>query len=203
MRPDFRQSIEEVVIDQIASGLRLFSRQQNAYKFLCPYCQTGLSDRRGKPYAKGNAKGYLYQIGKTWNFKCHKCGANHSFAKFLETQFPLVHFEYVCLRDQLGTTGFQTNCPSLETVLKKGGILGGQPPEFHIDREKSETQQQSSASAMPISPCPRSTDHTCPPGFKVIIEPPMRSPQQQAGHQSRLNHQLKQRQQRRRLREGW
>jgi len=33
--------------------------------------------------------------------------------------------------------------------------------------------------------------------------PPMRSPQQQAGQQSRLNHQVKQRQQQRRLREGW
>jgi len=33
--------------------------------------------------------------------------------------------------------------------------------------------------------------------------PPMRSPQQQAGHQSRLNRLMKQRQQQRRLRDGW
>jgi len=195
MRPDYHKSIEEVVIDQIASDLRLFSRQQNAYKFLCPYCQTGSSDRKGKPYAKGNAKGYLYQIGKTWNFKCHKSNCSthtqksggKSFEKFLADHFPKQHLEYVRRRDELGLTGYQTNCPALETVLKGKGILGKKAPDSGSGNHKSGNAS------------PGSTKNNVHPPVapKITPLPPVRSPQQQAGYQSRLNYQVKQRQQQR------
>jgi hypothetical protein len=42
-----------------------------------------------------------------------------------------------------------------------------------------------------------------PPAPKVTKLPPMRSPQQQAGCQASLNRQMKQREQRRRERQGW
>ena len=194
MRPDYHKSIEEAVIDQIASGLRLFSRQQNAYKFLCPYCQTGSSDRKGKPYAKGNAKGYLYQIGKTWNFKCHKSdcpthtqkSGGKSFEKFLADHFPKKHLEYVRRRDELGLTGYQTNCPTLETVLKDKGIMGKNAPDSGSSNQKSGNTS------------PRSTNSNIHPSAapKITTLPPMRSPQQQAGYQSPLNHLMKQYQQR-------
>jgi len=102
----------------------------------------------------------------------------------------------VRLRDQLGTTGFQTNCPSLGTVLRKKGMLSSQPPQFHADRKKNDAQHFHS----PPFP-PASSDASTTP--KVTKLPPMRSPQQQAGHQSRINQQLKQRHQQRRLREEW
>jgi hypothetical protein len=200
------KSIEESFIDRFSSALSMFrantTTHPTTFQFLCPYCQSTGMDSKGKKIPAYKAKGYLYPIGNAWNYKCHKCGEHQSFVKFLEAQFPLLHFEYVRLRDQLGTTGFQTNCPSLETLLKKRGMLSGQPPQFHADPKKSEPQRPASPSAVPIPPSPKSAAPVCPPGFKLTIELPMRSPQQQAGHQSRLNHQIKQRQQQRRFRSG-
>jgi len=186
------KTIEERFIDYCSRSLLLFQKKSVAYQFQCPYCQTSGKNSKGKPYAPSDAKGYLYPYGNTWNYKCHKCGEHQSFTKFLESQFPLLHFEYVRLRDQLGTTGFQTNCPSLETLLKKRGMLGGQPPEFRPERFHQHLQRPASPPAAPDVP-------TAP---KVTKLPPMRSPQQQAGHQSRINHLMKQREQKRRYRSG-
>ena len=187
------KTIEESFIEYFSSSLPLFQKKSVAYQFQCPYCQTSGRNSKGKTYAPSDAKGYLYPYGNTWNYKCHKCGEHQSFVKFLEAQFPLLHFEYVRLRDQLGTTGFQTNCPSLETLLKKQGLLSGQPPEFRPKRFHQHVQRPAVPPAAPSAPA----------APKVTKLPPMRSPQQQAGHQSRLNHQVKQRQQQRRWREGW
>lgn len=179
-----KQSIEENFIDYISDSLPLYSRQRVAHRFLCPYCQSSGRGKNGKPIAPSGAKGYFYPYGNAWNFKCHKCGEHQSFEKFLEAQYPLLHLQYVRLRDQLGTTGYQTNCPTLETLLSKRGILSHQPPVFRKDRDE----------VVPVPPAEAP---------KVTKLPPMRSPQQQAGHQSRLNHLMKQRQQQRRQRQGW
>jgi len=189
------QSIEKIFIDYIASSLPLFSQQQSAFRFQCPYCQSSGKNSKGKFYAPSDAKGYLYSYGNAWNYKCHKCGEHQSFVKFPEEHFPILHFEYVHLRDQLGTAGFQTNCPSLETLLKKHGLLSVQPPEFRPEKfyrslnRPAASPAPSSAVASPTAP-------------KVTKLPPMRSPQQQTGHQSRLNHLVKQRDQKRRHRSG-
>ena len=190
-----QKTIEERFIDHFSSSLPLFQKKSVAYQFQCPYCQTSGKNSKGKHYAPSDAKGYLYPCANTWNYKCHKCGEHQSFVTFLEEQFPLLHFEYVRLRDQLGTTGFQTNCPSLVTVLKKKGMLSSQPPQFHADRKKNDAQHFHS----PAFP-PASSDASTTP--KVTKLPPMRSPQQQAGHQSRLNHLVKQRQQKKRREAG-
>jgi hypothetical protein len=195
-------TIEELFVEYFSSSLLLFQKKSVAYQFLCPYCQSTGRDSKGKLYAPSKAKGYLYPYGNTWNYKCHKCGEHQSFVKFLEVQFPLLHFEYVRLRDQLGTSGFQTNCPSLETLLKKRGMLSGQPPQFHADPKKNEPRRPAPHSAVPIPLSPRPAAPDCPAGFKLTIEPPMRSPQQQAGHQSRLNYQVKQHQQKKRREAG-
>ena len=184
-------TIEKTFIDYISPSLPLFSQQLNAYRFQCPYCQISGKNSRGKTLAPSDAKGYLYTTGNAWNFKCHKCGEHQSFEKFLEQQFPLLHFEYVRLRDQLGTTGFQTNCPSLETLLKKRGMLSD-PPEFRPQRFHQQVQRPVTPPAAP----------SMPPAPRVTKLPSMRSPQQQAGHQSRLNHLVKQQQQRRRREPG-
>lgn len=186
------KTIEETFIDHISTALPLFGRQTNAVRFQCPYCQSNGRNSKGNPLSPSGARGYLYSIGNAWNFKCHKCGEHQAFEKFLEVQFPLLHFEYVCLREQLGTTGFQSNCPSLETLLKKRGMLGN-PNEYRLEQFHQRVHRPV------VPPAAPSTPHSP----KVTKLPPMRSPQQQAGHQSRLNHQVKQRQQRRREREGW
>ncbi len=188
-------TLEKTFIDYISPSLPLFSQQLNAYRFQCPYCQSSGKNSSGKTLAPSDAKGILYPIGNTWNFECkrlNRCGKRRSFEKFLEQQFPLLHFEYVRLRDQLGTTGFQTNCPSLETLLTKRGMLSGQPPEFRPERFLQDLQRPAVPPAAPGAPA----------ASKVTKLPPMRSQQQQAGHQSRLNHLVKQRQQRKRREPG-
>jgi len=190
-------TIEKTFIDYISPSLPLFSRQLNAFRFQCPYCQSSGKNSKGKTLVPSDAKGYLYSIDNAWNFKCHRCSEHQAFEKFLEAQFPLLHFEYVRLRDQLGTTGFQTNCPSLETLLKKQGMLGFDPLVFGSPRDKQHPQH------IPQAPATRPASASAPVAPKVTMLPPMRSPQQQAGHQSRLNHLVKQREQRRRLRDGW
>jgi len=190
------KTLEENLIDHIASSLSLYSKQSNAHRFLCPYCQSSGRDKKGKLYAPSEAKGFLYTVGNAWNFKCHKCSAGHSFEKFLENFYPLLHFEYVRLRDQLGTTGFQTNCPSLETLLRKQGMLSFDPLVFGSQRQLPQPQH------IPQIPVTRSTPASATAAPNVTMLPPMRSPQQQAGHQSRLNHLVKQREQMRRHRSG-
>jgi len=186
------KTIEERFIDYFSPSLPLFQAKPTSYQFLCPYCQFTGTDGKGNKIPAYKAKGYLYLIGNTWNYKCHKCGEHQSFTKFLEVQFPLLHFKYVRLREQLGTTGFQTNCPSLETLLKKRGMLGGQPPEFRPERFHQRLQRPASPPAAPSAPA----------APKVTKLPSMRSPQHQAGHQSRINHLVKQREQKRRHRSG-
>ena len=190
------KTLEENLIDYISPSLLLYSAQSNAHRFLCPCCQSSGRDKKGKLYAPSEAKGFLYRVGNAWNFKCHKCSAGHSFEKFLEIFYPLLHFEYVRLRDQLGTTGFQTNCPSLETLLRKQGMLSFDPLVFGSPRQHQQPQH------IPQAPVARPTAATAPAAPRVTKLPPMRSPQQQAGHQSRLNHLVKQRQQRRRREPG-
>jgi hypothetical protein len=186
------KTTEEIFIEYLSPSLPLFEKKTVAYRFQCPYCQSSGKGSKGKPLSPSGARGYLYPVGNAWNFKCHKCGEHKSFEKFLKAQFPLLHFEYVRLRDQLGTTGFQTNCPSLETLLKKRGVLGN-PPEFRPEHFHHQVQRPVVPPSMPSAP------HVP----KVTKLPPMRSQQQQAGHQSGLNHLMKQRQKRRRDREGW
>lgn len=189
-----RKSIEESFLDYFSASLPLFEKKTVAYRFQCPYCQSSGKDKKGKPLAPSEARGYIYPIGNAWNYKCHKCDTRQSFEKFLKSQYPLLHVSYVRLRDQLGTTGFQTNCPSLDTLLKQQGVLSTHPPVF-LPKEHQQRPQQAPTAAPKM--------RTAPAGAKVTKLPPMRSPQQQAGSQSRLNHLMKQRQQQRRLREEW
>lgn len=198
--PNMPKTIEESFIEYLSPSLLLYSRRASgAHKFLCPYCQSTGRDDKGKQIAPSGASGFLYKQNNAWNFGCkrlNKCGKGHSFEKFLENFYPLLHFEYVCLRDQLGTTGFQNNCPSLETLLRKQGMLSFDPLVFGSPRQHQQPPH------IPQAPVSRQTPAPAPAAPRVTKLPPMRSPQQQAGHQSRLNHLVKQRQQRRRREAG-
>lgn len=82
--------------------------------------------------AVGRVKGSLYQVfGRNdWKFRCFRCGEHKAFHNFLEDHFTK-HFEaYVRQRDALGTTGKGTNCPTLETVLQRQGMLPEGVPDF-------------------------------------------------------------------------
>lgn len=63
------KSPEETLIEHILSSLPLYSEQTNSRRFLCSYCQSSGRDKKGKPYAPTQAKGFLYRKDNAWNFK--------------------------------------------------------------------------------------------------------------------------------------
>jgi hypothetical protein len=190
-------TIEESIIQGISYSLEFFTMTQNGYKFRCPYCQHGSKDHKGRPMTVGRVKGSLYQVseGIAWNYRCFRCNKRVSFTKFLEDHFPR-HFEaYVRQRDALGITGKHTNCPTLETVLKRQGVLPENPPDFSWQGTLPPVQKRLE-DAPGVHQCPPVMPNS-PAAPKITKLPPMRSPQQQAGHQARINQAMKQRAKRR------
>lgn len=188
-------TIEESIIDSIALSLLHLTKTDSGWKFQCPYCQHGTKDYKGRNYGPGRVKGNFYTYKNRVIFHCFLCEEQKEFASFLRDLFPKQFLQYVQRREELGLTGYQTNCPSLSTVLKQQGVLPQHPPVFP-SKEQPQTIQQEHPSKT----------HTAPssvPAPKVTKLPPMRSPQQQAGCQASLNRKMKQREQRRRQRQGW
>jgi len=114
-----------------------------------------------------------------------------SFVVFLEENFPAEFQKYVRLREGMGTTGKHTNRPKLETVLKRQGMLPEGAPDFSwqgtlppVERGHQDPPGRHQ--------CPSVTPST-PSAPKITKLPPMRSPQQQAGHQAKINQVMKQR----------
>lgn len=68
------------LIDHIKLSDRCSSWQSSSFRFLCPYCQTGQKDSKGRLYTSSKAKGYIFKINKDnydlWVFKCHKSGCS-------------------------------------------------------------------------------------------------------------------------------
>jgi hypothetical protein len=188
-------TIEESFIDSISLSLKHLTETSSGWKFQCPYCQHGVKNHNGKDFGPGRVKGNFYTYNNRVIFHCFRCGVQKEFASFLRDHFPKQFLQYVQRREELGLTGYQTNCPSLATVLKQQGMLPQRPPVFPSKEQPQEIQQEhpSKASAAPSAP-------SAP---KVTKLPPMRSPQQQAGCQASLNRKMKQREQRRRERQGW
>ena len=61
--------------------------RNNVYNFRCPIC--GDSDKD-----QTKCRGYFYAKKNGLRYKCHNCGANESFYKFLEVQNPTLFHEY-------------------------------------------------------------------------------------------------------------
>jgi hypothetical protein len=180
-------TLEESIIDAISFSLPHFTKTQKGWKFQCPYCQHGIRDHKGRHYGPGRVKGYLIPKSNSIKFICFLCNEHKEFASFLQDHFPKEFLEYVRQREMLGLTGYQTNCPSLATVLKKQGVLPQHPPVFKTRRTEYPEQHP------PVRPPIATATPSVPMAPKVTKLPPMRSPQQQAGCQASLNHQMKQR----------
>jgi len=181
-------TLEDAILSQVSPSLSFFTKTANGYKFQCPYCQHGCVDKKGKLCSVGKVKGSLYLKNNSLKFKCFLCGTHKEFYYFLADHFAPLHLEYLRQRDSLGLTGYQTNCPALETVLKQDGVLSDHPPRFSNPPVKDRQ--------------PLNQDHSViadPPKYTRL---PCLSPQQQAGCQSSLNHLIKEREKRRRERSG-
>lgn len=191
-------TIEQSIIHEISGSLRFFTDTPNGHKFQCPYCQHGSKNHKGKPMDKNRVKGSLYKVSgrNDWKFRCFLCNESVAFTTFLEDHFPK-HFEaYVRQREALGTTGKDTNCPKLATILNRQGVLPRHPPDFSWHGtlppvEKPAEGALGGHQSFPVKP-------TSAMGPKITKLPPMRSPAQQSGHQSKINQAIKMRQKKRR-----
>jgi len=57
------------------------------WNFRCPIC--GDSQRN-----KNKVRGFVFQVKGKLRYKCHNCGASHTFEKFLELQDPVLYKQY-------------------------------------------------------------------------------------------------------------
>jgi len=188
-------TIEEKYLNHISGLLPFFSKQLNAYRLQCPYCQLGSKDHKGRPMTASRCKGFFYSNGNALNYKCHRCGIGKQFHNFLEDHFPSTFLEYVAEREGLGLTGKGTNAPSLSNAAERvAGRATGPSADANgvMENEKQETTGRGDGDAAEGNQNPQVSAPTQP----LITKLPRLTPQQQAGCSARLAHRVKQSQQR-------
>ena len=189
-------NIEHRYLNKISAHLYNFRDKGTTYQLRCPYCQSTGRSKKGKRITDATAKGYFYSKTGCLNFKCHKCGTGRQFHNFLKDHFPNVYLDYVKERELHGTTGKETNCPTFANALESIGGLQFEKPIFN----KNENDDSISTTARESSDSSKEEGCGKPP--KVQRLQPMRSPQQQSGHQGPINHLIKQKHERARRRRG-
>ena len=105
--------IDVKYINLISSRLQKFKRvKPKLYNFRCPIC--GDSQKN-----KNKARGFLYQVKKNTNFKCHNCGISVSFANFLKDLDPQTYKQYTFEKFKEGNTGKNFVTESPEDMFSK------------------------------------------------------------------------------------
>jgi len=86
-------------INLVSAQLEKFAwKKDNLANCRCPIC--GDSQKN-----KTKARGYFYQKGNDFFYKCHNCGAGHSLYRFLESVSPSLTKEYSVERWKNGENG--------------------------------------------------------------------------------------------------
>ena len=188
-------SIEEKYLNQISGLLQFFSRQLNAHRLQCPYCQLGSKDHKGRQMTSSRCKGFFYSNGNALNYKCHRCGVGKQFHTFLEDYFPSTFLEYVEERDGLGLNGKGTNAPTLSNAADRvaGRVTG---PSAEADGGMGSERQQTTGRGDGDAIESKQNQQIPPPPQPLITKLPRLTPQQQAGCSALLAHKVKQSQQR-------
>jgi len=139
----------------------------STWSFPCPYC-SALETKEWKRKKK-TACLIWNPVQNSWKFACQRCGKRTNFFHALQHVSPLLGAQYQRERDQAGTTGWGHDCPSPSVQ----GHLPTTPPR------------------MPEGPLERKEVPQSQPPTSKPIRLPRLTPDQQAGQQSRLNHQVK------------
>jgi len=191
-------SLEEKYLNHISGLLPFFSKQLNAYRLQCPYCQLGSKDHKGCPMTASRCKGFFYSNGIALNYKCHRCGVSKQFHNFLEDHFPSTFLEYVAEREGLGLTGKGTNAPSLSNAAERvaGRVTG---PSADADRGMENERQETAGRGDGHAGESNQNPQVSAPSQPLITKLPRLTPQQQAGCSARLAHKVKQAQQRKHI----
>lgn len=97
----------------VSSQLQLFARKNNnLYNFKCLYC--GDSKRN-----KTKARGYLYSIGESFNYRCHNCGKSISFKNLLKDIDPQIYEQYCFEKFKRSSRKIKESKPILVKETKK------------------------------------------------------------------------------------
>ena len=107
--------IDAKYISLLSPRLERFKRiKQNLYNCRCPIC--GDSKKN-----KSKARGYLYTIKTSVNYRCHNCGASMTFNSFLKKVDATLQSQYSLEKFKDGKTGkgSTTNEPNVHEVAKE------------------------------------------------------------------------------------
>ena len=75
-------------LNLLSTRLDKFKQKKDyLWNFRCPIC--GDSQRN-----KNKARGFVFQVKGKLRYKCHNCGASHTFDNFLEGQDPVLYKQY-------------------------------------------------------------------------------------------------------------
>ena len=107
--------VDSKYIGIISSRLQKFKRvKSDLYNFRCPIC--GDSQKN-----KSKARGYLYTIKTSVNYRCHNCGASMTLNSFMKKVDATLQSQYSLEKFKDGKTGkgSTTNEPELFTEVAK------------------------------------------------------------------------------------
>jgi hypothetical protein len=195
-------TLEDQFIAKIRPHLLHYKFNGKVHQFFCPYCQSSGINSKGKRLSPSEGRGYFYPKGRAINFGCKRCGEGMQFHNFLKGNFPGAFVEYVKERDRRGTTGYQTNCPTLDNVLIDKGLIGSEKPVFNADPEPSLNQNQNSKELRSSQgDDPEFILHEGRP-YKLTKCSPATTPQALAGHGAPINKIMNERERRRRQQRG-
>ena len=91
--------IDKKFLNQISPMLGKFKwKKENLANCRCPIC----GDSQKNP---NKCRGFFFEKGSDYFFKCHNCGASHTLYKFLEIVAPAVCKEYQMERYRSGQNG--------------------------------------------------------------------------------------------------
>jgi hypothetical protein len=91
--------IDKQFINRVSSTLRNFKwKKDNLANCSCPICGDSTKN-------KSKARGFFYQKGNDFFYKCHNCGVGHNLYNFLKETSPTLCKEYSMERYRNGETG--------------------------------------------------------------------------------------------------
>ena len=112
--------IDKKFLNQISPLLGKFKwKKDNLANCRCPIC----GDSKKNP---NKCRGFFFQKGSDYFYKCHNCGASHSLYKFLEIVAPAVCKEYQMERYRSGQNGHS----NYKKVEEKELFTRFKKPEF-------------------------------------------------------------------------
>ena len=108
-------------INMISHRLDRFKRKDDyLFNFRCPICGDSHTH-------KNKARGYIYKKKNDMFYKCHNCGAGHTFGGLLKIVDSLLYPQYIMERYSEGVAGPRAN---------KTPEFNFEPPKFKTGNEK-------------------------------------------------------------------